>query len=50
MQYTDTRDNSIRTDLKSAVLNGMSPDTGGLYIPVFIPNQMFKSFVSRYRF
>lgn len=37
MQYTDTRDNSIRTDLKSAVLNGMSPDTGGLYIPVFIP-------------
>lgn len=37
MEYTDTRDNSIRTNLKEAVLSGMNPATGGLYIPVRIP-------------
>ncbi|WP_428768212.1 threonine synthase [Treponema sp. HNW] len=37
MEYTDTRDGSVRTDLKTAVLSGMNPATGGLYIPVRIP-------------
>jgi len=37
MEYTDTRDSSVRTDLKTAVLSGMNPATGGLYIPVSIP-------------
>ncbi len=38
MEYTDTRDGSVRTDLKTAVLSGMNPATGGLYIPVTIPH------------
>ncbi|MGI5172034.1 threonine synthase [Treponema sp. OMZ 840] len=37
MEYTDTRDNAVRVNLKDAVLSGMNPATGGLYIPVRIP-------------
>ncbi len=37
MKYTDTRDNSVSTDFRTAVMNGMNSATGGLYIPTSIP-------------
>ncbi len=37
MIYTDTRDNSVKVDFKTAVINGMNSKTGGLYIPVDFP-------------
>ena len=46
MLYTDTRDNSVKIDFKQAVMEGMSPTTGGLYIPVEIP-RLPESFLNR---
>jgi threonine synthase len=37
MIYTDTRDKSVKADFKTAVINGMNANTGGLYIPVSFP-------------
>ena len=37
MIYTDTRDKSVKTDFKTAVMNGMNEATGGLYLPVAFP-------------
>lgn len=37
MIFTDTRDSSTQTDLRTAVLNGMNAQTGGLYIPCEYP-------------
>lgn len=37
MMYTDTRDKSVSVNFKTAVLNGMNPQTGGLYLPVEFP-------------
>lgn len=37
MIYTDTRDNSVKTDFRTAVLSGMNSQTGGLYIPTEYP-------------
>ncbi|MBQ0050852.1 MAG: threonine synthase [Treponema sp.] len=37
MIYTDTRDKSVKTDFRTAVVNGMNEKTGGLYIPVEFP-------------
>ena len=37
MIYTDTRDRSVQTDFRTAVVNGMNEATGGLYIPVSFP-------------
>ena len=37
MIYTDTRDSSVKTDFKTAVLSGMNPKTGGLFIPTSFP-------------
>ncbi len=37
MKYTDTRDNSVSTDFRTAVMSGMNSATGGLYIPTSIP-------------
>lgn len=37
MIYTDTRDSSVKTTFKNAVLSGMNKETGGLYIPVEFP-------------
>lgn len=37
MIYTDTRDSAVRTDFRTAVMNGMNSLTGGLYIPVEFP-------------
>ncbi len=37
MIFTDTRDNSVQIGLRSAVLNGMSSETGGLYVPCSYP-------------
>ena len=37
MIYTDTRDKSVKTDLKTAVMSGMNEKTGGLYIPTSFP-------------
>jgi threonine synthase len=35
--YTDTRDKKVAISLRDAVLGGMNPKTGGLYIPVQFP-------------
>ncbi len=37
MKYLDTRDSSVEVDLRTAVLNGMSSVTGGLYVPTSYP-------------
>ena len=37
MIYTDTRDPSVKVNFKTAVLNGMNAQTGGLYIPIEFP-------------
>ncbi|MCQ2612723.1 MAG: threonine synthase [Treponemataceae bacterium] len=37
MFYTDTRDSNVKVDFRTAVLNGMNPKTGGLYIPTSYP-------------
>lgn len=37
MIYTDTRDKNVRTDFRTAVMNGMNAATGGLYIPTEFP-------------
>ena len=37
MIYTDTRDSSAKVDFKTAVVNGMSSATGGLYVPIEFP-------------
>ncbi len=37
MKYTDTRDTTVQTDLKTAVIEGMSSKTGGLYVPCSYP-------------
>ncbi len=37
MTYTDTRDTGAKVDFKTAVMNGMSSATGGLYVPVEFP-------------
>ena len=36
MQYTSTRDNTVRVDSATAIATGISPD-GGLYVPVELP-------------
>ena len=36
MNYTSTRDNTVRVDSATAIARGISPD-GGLYVPVEIP-------------
>lgn len=46
MIYTDTRDKSVRTDFRSAVVNGMNSATGGLYIPTSFP-KLDSSYVNR---
>ena len=37
MKYRDTRDASRQVSFKTAVLQGMDPETGGLYVPTEIP-------------
>ena len=37
MKYRDTRDASRQVSFKTAVLQGMDPETGGLYVPMEIP-------------
>ncbi len=46
MIYTDTRDKSVKTNFKTAVVNGMNEKTGGLYIPVEFP-KLDKSFLNK---
>lgn len=46
MIYTDTRDNSAKVDLKTAVMSGMNKATGGLYIPTSFP-KLEKSFIEK---
>ena len=46
MIYTDTRDKSVKTDLKTAVMSGMNEKTGGLYIPVDFP-KLSSSFLNK---
>ncbi|MBR1912950.1 MAG: threonine synthase [Treponema sp.] len=46
MVYTDTRDKTVKADFRTAVLNGMNAQTGGLYVPTSFPkldkNYLFK--------
>ena len=46
MIYTDTRDKSVKTDLKTAVMSGMNEKTGGLYIPTSFP-KLPSSFINK---
>ncbi|MBP3710616.1 MAG: threonine synthase [Treponema sp.] len=46
MIYTDTRDKTVRTDFRTAVMSGMSQKTGGLYMPQSFP-RMEQSFLQR---
>ena len=46
MIYTDTRDKSVQTNFKTAVLNGMNAATGGLYIPTSFP-KLDQSFLNK---
>lgn len=46
MKYTDTRDNSVSTDFRTAVMNGMNSSTGGLYIPTSFP-KLESSFINK---
>lgn len=46
MIYTDTRDASIKVDFKTAVMNGMNQETGGLYIPTSYP-KLDPSFINK---
>ena len=46
MIYTDTRNKSVRTDFRTAVINGMNEQTGGLYIPLSYP-KLDSSFINK---
>ena len=46
MIYTDTRDKTVKTNFRTAVLGGMNEKTGGLYIPVEFP-KLPKEFLSK---
>lgn len=46
MIYTDTRDSSVKTNFRTAVMNGMNSTTGGLYIPVAFP-KLENSFINK---
>ncbi len=46
MKYTDTRDKGISTDFRTAVMSGMNPISGGLYIPCEFP-KLSKTFIDR---
>jgi threonine synthase len=46
MMYTDTRDKTVKVTFKDAVMGGMNPVTGGLYIPVSYP-ELEKSFINK---
>lgn len=46
MIYTDTRDKSVKTDFRTAVVSGMNKATGGLYIPVEFP-KLDPSFINK---
>lgn len=46
MKYRDTRDPSRQVSFGEAVLRGMDPETGGLYIPLSLP-ELPRSFLLR---
>jgi threonine synthase len=46
MMYTDTRNKTVKVTFKEAVMGGMNPVTGGLYIPVSFP-ELEKSFINK---
>jgi threonine synthase len=46
MIYTDTRDNSVKVDFRTAVMSGMNKKTGGLFIPEEFP-KLDKSFINK---
>lgn len=46
MIYTDTRDKTVAVDFKTAVLNGMNAESGGLYIPTSFP-KIDRSYIER---
>ena len=46
MKYTDTRDKKVSVDFRTAVLNGMNAETGGLYMPTDFPH-LENSFLER---
>lgn len=46
MFYTDTRDENVKVDFRTAVMNGMNSATGGLYIPTSFP-KLSKDFLNK---
>ena len=46
MIYTDTRNNKVKASFRTAVLNGMNSETGGLYIPTTFP-KLDSSFINK---
>ena len=46
MFYTDTRDENVKVDFRTAVMNGMNSETGGLYIPTSFP-KLSKDFLNK---
>jgi len=46
MIYTDTRDKTVQTDFRTAVMSGMNSATGGLYIPAAFP-KLDASFINK---
>lgn len=46
MFYTDTRDENVKVDFRTAVMNGMNSETGGLYIPTSFP-KLSKDFINK---
>ena len=45
MNYTSTRDNSVKTSAASAIASGISPD-GGLYVPETIPEFSYEELLT----
>lgn len=46
MFYTDTRDENVKVDFRTAVMKGMNSETGGLYIPTSFP-KLSKDFLNK---
>src|SRR5574344_394767 len=46
MIYTDTRDNSVKVDFRTAVMSGMNKKTGGLFIPEEFP-KLDRAFINK---
>ena len=48
MNYTSTRDNSVKVSAAQAIATGISPD-GGLYVPEAIPSFSYDELLAAIR-